>query len=56
MMDFASQEIFKGKLMQILKFHCMLGSIWKQYPENFAFLSLRILELFTLEVCVFLKK
>ena len=30
--------------------------IWKQYPENFKFLILRILELFTREVCNFLKK
>ena len=28
----------------------------KQYPENFAFLTLRILELFTREVCKSLKK
>ena len=28
----------------------------KQYPENFAFVILRILELFTREVCSFLKK
>ena len=35
----------------------MLGSLKKkQYPENFAFLNLRILELFTREVCIFLKK
>ena len=30
--------------------------IQKQYPENFAFLILRILELFAREVCKFLKK
>ena len=31
--------------------------IWKfQYPENFAFLILRILELFTRDVYIFLKK
>ena len=28
----------------------------KQYPENFAFLILRNLELFAREVCKFLKK
>ena len=42
--------------MQIWKFHNMLGSIWKEYSENFAFLNLRILELFTREVFIFLKK
>ena len=35
----------KDTLMQILKFHYMPGSIYKQYPENFAFLGLRILDL-----------
>ena len=28
----------------------------KKYPENFAFLFLRILELFARKVCLFLKK
>ena len=28
----------------------------KQYPENFTFLILRILELFAREICKFLKK
>ena len=28
----------------------------KQYPEVFAFLNLRILELFICEACIFLKK
>ena len=42
--------------MQIWKFHYMFGSIWKQYPKNFAFLNLRIFELFTREVSIFLKK
>ena len=28
----------------------------KQYPENFAFLNLRVLELFTPEIFIFLKK
>ena len=34
----------------------MFVFIQKQYPENFAFLILRILELFAREVCKFLKK
>ena len=42
--------------MQIWKFHYMVGTIQKQYPENFAFFNLRILELFTREVYIFLKK
>ena len=49
------EEILKGTLMQIWKFHYMLGSIQKQHPENFAFLDFRIDELFTGEDCVFLK-
>ena len=40
--------------MQIWKFHYMFGFIQKQYPENFAFLILRIAELFTREACIFL--
>ena len=46
----------KGTLMQILKSHYMVGFIWKEYPKNFTFLILRILELFTGKVCIFLKK
>ena len=34
----------------------MFVFIQKQYPENFAFLVLRILELFYREVCKFVKK
>ena len=34
----------------------MFVLIWKQYTENFAFLILRTVELFTSEVCKFLKK
>ena len=34
----------------------MFVFILKQYPENFAFLILRILELFAREVCKFIKK
>ena len=48
------QEI-KGTLMQIWKSLYMLV-IWKEYPENFAFLIHKILELFTREVRKFLKK
>ena len=44
----------KGTLMQIWKSY-MFVFIWKQYPENFTFLILRILELFALELCKFLK-
>ena len=47
---------FKGTLMQIGKFSYMFVFVQKQYPENLAFLILRILELFTCEVCKFLKK
>ena len=46
----------KGTLMQIEKSSYMFVFISKQYPENFAFLTLRILELFPREVCKFLKK
>ena len=34
----------------------MFAFIQKQYPESFAFLLVGILELFTREVCEFLKK
>ena len=49
-------SILKGTLMQIWKFHYMFVFLQKQYPENFAFLILRINELFTRKVCFFLKK
>ena len=42
--------------MRIWKSHYMFVFIWKQYPENFSFLFLRMLELFAGEVCKFLKK
>ena len=42
--------------MQIWKSSYMFVFIEKQYPENFAFLILRILELFAGEVRKFLKK
>ena len=43
---------FIGTLMQIWKSSCMFLFIWKYYLENFAFLTLRILELYTRKVCV----
>ena len=46
----------KGALTQIRKPSYMFVLIQKQYPENFAFLMLRILELSAREVCKFLKK
>ena len=42
--------------MQILKSPYTFALIEKQYPENFAFLILGILELFTREIWTFLKK
>ena len=49
-------ENLKGTLMQIWKSPYMIVFISKQYPESFAFLILRILELFTRKACKFLKK
>ena len=46
----------KGTLMQIWKSANMYLFIQNQCPESFAFLILRILELFTREICKFLKK
>ena len=46
----------KGTLMQIWKSLNIFVFISKQYPENFAFLILRVLELFIREVGIFLKK
>ena len=51
-----TEEILKGTLIQIWKSPYMLVFTLKQYPENFAFFILRILELFAREVCRFLKK
>ena len=45
----------KGTLMQIWKSQCLLEFIWKYCTENFAFLILRIMELFTCKVCFLLK-
>ena len=42
--------------MQIWKYLYMVVFIRKQYPENLAFVILRIPELFAREVCKFLKK
>ena len=47
--------IIKGALMQIWKSCYTFVFISKQYPENFAFLILRILELSARDVCYFLK-
>ena len=52
-------ETLEGKVMfkdTISKSPYVLAFIWKQYPENFAFLILRIIELFTHEDCKFLKE
>ena len=46
----------KGILKQIWKSPTVFVFIWKQYPENFAFLILKILKLFAREVCKLLKK
>ena len=43
--------LLKGTLTPIWKSPCMFLFIWKYYSENFAFLILRILELFTRKVC-----
>ena len=48
--------LFKGTLMQIWKSPYMLVFMHKLNPENFAFLTLRILLLFMREVCKFIKK
>ena len=42
-----------GTLMQDSKFISSFKFIWKQYPENFTFLILRILELFTHKIYTF---
>ena len=42
---------FKGALMQIWNFPYLFVFIWKYYPENFVFLILGILELYTRKVC-----
>ena len=47
---------FKGMLIQIWKSFYMFVFKFKQDPENFAFLILKILELSARKVCKFLKK
>ena len=49
-------EVLKGTLMQIWKSSYMFAPMQKQYPENFDFLILRVLELSAREVSKFLKK
>ena len=49
-------EVLKGTLMQIWKSSYMFAPVQKQYPENFDFLILRVLELSAREVSKFLKK
>ena len=53
---FCINLFLKGTLMQIWKSPYKFVFILKRYPENFAFLIQRILELFAREVCKFLKK
>ena len=48
--------LLKATLMQISKSPYMFVFRKTQYLENFAFLILRIVELFAREVCKFLKK
>ena len=48
-------RLSKSTLMQIWKFHCMFGFIWKQCPEKFAFLILRILDFLPVKFAFFLK-
>ena len=42
----------EGTLMQIW----ISPYMFVLYPENFVFLILRVLELFAVEICIFLKK
>ena len=42
--------------MQIWKSTYMFVFIKEKHPENFAFLTLRMLELFARKICKFLKK
>ena len=53
--SFKIKQWLKGTLMQIWKFPYMFVLMWKQYPENFALLTSRIVELFTGGVCKILK-
>ena len=47
--------IIKGTLMQIWKSPYVLVFLQEQYPENFTFLILKILELFSVKFVNFLK-
>ena len=53
---FTLNTTFNGTLTQIWNSHYLFVFTQKQYPENFAFFILIILELFALAVCKFLKK
>ena len=44
-------SLLEGTIMKIGKFPYMFVFIWKYYPENFVFLILGILELYTRKVC-----
>ena len=46
----------KGTLMQIWKSPTVIVLKWKQYPNDFTSLILRIFKLFAREVCKFLKR
>ena len=41
----------EGTLIKIWKFLNVFVFMYKQYPENFAFLNLGIIELYTRKVC-----
>ena len=51
MMFLWNKKVLKVTLMQIW----MFGLIWKQHLQDFVFSILRIIELFTWKVCIFLK-
>ena len=53
---FTLNTAFNGTLTQIWNSHYLFVFTQKQYPENFAFFILIILELLALAVCKFLKK
>ena len=48
--------VLKSTLMKIWESSYMFVFIKKQYTEDFAFLFLRVLEIFACEVCKFLKR
>ena len=55
-LKFLALNLLKGALMHIWKSPYKFVFIWKLCPENFAFLILRIIELFAPGICKFLKK